>query len=76
MLIESEWKDYEYAHDLNYYYGSGPGNPYSATTGYPWVKALTDIFSGTSGAGYQPPSLIMGFTVSALDMITPFNLGF
>lgn len=23
-VVEDEWLDYEYAHDLNYYYGSGP----------------------------------------------------
>ncbi|KAF8878775.1 phosphoglycerate mutase-like protein [Infundibulicybe gibba] len=31
VFESSEWLDYEYAHDLNYYYGSGPGNPFSAT---------------------------------------------
>lgn len=69
VFEESEWLNYEYAHDLNYYYGSGPGNPFSATTGYPWVKAVTDIFkqgpTQTSSANtFQPPNLIMGFTVN------------
>ncbi|KAF4599091.1 hypothetical protein EYR40_006180 [Pleurotus pulmonarius] len=62
-----EWLDYEYAHDLNYYYGSGPGNPFSATVGFPWVKAITDIFvagpnRSPTGASATPPPLIMGFT--------------
>ncbi|KAL4255725.1 histidine acid phosphatase family protein [Pleurotus pulmonarius] len=63
----SEWLDYEYAHDLNYYYGSGPGNPFSATVGFPWVKAITDIFvagpgRSPTGASATPPPLMMGFT--------------
>ncbi|KAJ7827498.1 phosphoglycerate mutase-like protein [Mycena olivaceomarginata] len=59
--------DYEYAHDLNYYYGSGPGNPFSATVGFPWVKAISDLFvlgpgQTTPGGNITPPALIMGFT--------------
>ncbi|RPD65418.1 phosphoglycerate mutase-like protein [Lentinus tigrinus ALCF2SS1-7] len=69
IFTESEWLDYEYAHDLNYYYGSGPGNPFSATTGYPWVKAITELFvtgpndaTESSGSNFVPPPLIMSFT--------------
>ncbi|KAF8211856.1 phosphoglycerate mutase-like protein [Mycena galopus ATCC 62051] len=59
--------DYEYADDLNYYYGSGPGNPFSATVGFPWVKAVSDLFAlgpgeTTPGGNITPPALIMGFT--------------
>ncbi|PIL27452.1 hypothetical protein GSI_10601 [Ganoderma sinense ZZ0214-1] len=67
IFDESEWLDYEYAHDLNYYYGSGPGNPFSATVGYPWLKAITELFSSDSnrtqgGGNFVPPPLIMSFT--------------
>ncbi|GLB39429.1 putative histidine phosphatase superfamily (branch 2) [Lyophyllum shimeji] len=67
VFEESEWLDYEYAHDLNYYYGSGPGNPVAAATGYPWVKAISDLFAvgpshTTSNGTLTPPPLIMGFT--------------
>ncbi|KAM5532121.1 hypothetical protein V8D89_014214 [Ganoderma adspersum] len=67
IFDEAEWLDYEYAHDLNYYYGSGPGNPFSATVGYPWLKAITDVFSSgpnrtQEGGNFVPPPLIMGFT--------------
>ncbi|KAI0330668.1 phosphoglycerate mutase-like protein [Cubamyces sp. BRFM 1775] len=67
IFTEAEWKDYEYAHDLNYYYGSGPGNPFSATVGYPWLHAVTDLFvsspqSAGARQGFDPPSLIMSFT--------------
>ncbi|TDL27711.1 phosphoglycerate mutase-like protein [Rickenella mellea] len=63
----SEWLDYEYAHDLNYYYGSGPGNPFSATTGFPWLKAVTDLFAlgpnkTTPTGTFTPPPLLMSFT--------------
>ncbi|KAF5350314.1 hypothetical protein D9758_012812 [Tetrapyrgos nigripes] len=67
IFTENEWLDYEYAHDLNYYYGSGPGNPLSATVGYPWVKAIADIFNVGPGKMVEngtliPPPLIMGFS--------------
>ncbi|KAG6846280.1 hypothetical protein H0H93_014883 [Arthromyces matolae] len=67
VFTESEWLEYEYAHDLNYYYGAGPGNPIAAATGYPWVKAVTDLFNvgpgkTVNGGSLTPPSLIMGFT--------------
>ncbi|OSD07924.1 phosphoglycerate mutase-like protein [Trametes coccinea BRFM310] len=64
---ESEWKDYEYAHDLNYYYGSGPGNPFSATVGYPWIQAVTGLLlrgpdNRRNGDNFVPPPLVMSFT--------------
>ncbi|KAG6856608.1 hypothetical protein H0H87_002563 [Tephrocybe sp. NHM501043] len=67
VFEESEWLNYEYAHDLNYYYGSGPGNPTAATTGYPWVKAISNLFAAgpgnsINGGTMTPPPLIMGFT--------------
>ncbi|KAI0674221.1 phosphoglycerate mutase-like protein [Trametes maxima] len=63
IFKESEWKDYEYAHDLNYYYGSGPGNPYSATVGFPWVQAVSDILTAPSNASLPVASpLVMSFT--------------
>ncbi|RDB18642.1 Acid phosphatase PHO1 [Hypsizygus marmoreus] len=64
-----EWLEYEYAHDLNYYYGSGPGNPFAAATGFPWAKAISDLFAVGPNAlpengngNFVPPPLIMGFT--------------
>ncbi|KIP03175.1 hypothetical protein PHLGIDRAFT_130304 [Phlebiopsis gigantea 11061_1 CR5-6] len=67
LFEKSEWLDYEYAHDLNYYYGSGPGNPFSATVGYGWLKAVTDLLvagpnATTANATFTPPPLIMSFT--------------
>ncbi|KAK7443232.1 hypothetical protein VKT23_015830 [Stygiomarasmius scandens] len=67
IFTETEWLDYEYAHDLNYFYGSGPGNPLSATVGHPWLKAVTDLFVVGPGNTVDngtliPPPLIMGFT--------------
>ncbi|KAG6818931.1 hypothetical protein H0H93_000219 [Arthromyces matolae] len=45
----------------------GPGNSIAAATGYPWVKAVTDLFNAgpgktVYGGSSTPPSLIMGFT--------------
>ncbi|TCD67470.1 hypothetical protein EIP91_012331 [Steccherinum ochraceum] len=62
-----EWRNYEYAADLNYYYGSGPANPLSATSGWPWVKAVTDLFGVGPGktvanGTLTPPPLMMMFS--------------
>ncbi|KAJ7721557.1 phosphoglycerate mutase-like protein [Mycena maculata] len=67
VFEDSEWLDYEYADDLNYYYGSGPGNPFSDTVGFPWLKAISDLFvlgpdKTTPDGNITPPALIMGFT--------------
>lgn len=67
-FLDEEWLDYEYADDLNYYYGAGPGNPFSAASGYPWIKAVTDLFvvgpnNTVANGTLTPPPLIMGFTV-------------
>lgn len=69
VFTASEWKDFEYAMDLQYYYGSGPGNPLSGTTFWPYLKAVTDLFSVGPGKttsntsnGFIPPSLLMSFT--------------
>ncbi|KAJ7510181.1 phosphoglycerate mutase-like protein [Mycena galericulata] len=67
VFEDSEWISYEYADDLNYYYGSGPGNPFAATVGFPWVKAVSDLLAlgpgkTTPGGNITPPALIMGFT--------------
>ena len=63
--------NYEYAHDLNYYYSPGAGNPIAAATGFPWVKAVADLFevgpkSTTSNGTFTPGPLLMGFTVRFL----------
>ena len=47
---------------------SGPGNPFSATVGFGWLKAITDIFSAgpsspAPGGNFTPPPLVMSFTV-------------
>ncbi|OJT13455.1 Acid phosphatase PHO1 [Trametes pubescens] len=68
IFEEEEWNDYEYAHDLNYYYGSGPGNPYSATVGFPWLQAVTGLLASAPNASaggnatFVPPALVMSFT--------------
>ncbi|KAI0338911.1 phosphoglycerate mutase-like protein [Trametopsis cervina] len=64
IFTEQEWQDYEYAHDLNYYYGSGPGNPLAGTTAFPWLAAMTELFTSTntSTEGFVPPSLIISAT--------------
>jgi len=67
MLLEDEWLDFEYSQDLQYFYGSGPGNPLAATTTFPLVKAITQLFvlgpnKTTPNGTFVPPPLLMGFT--------------
>ncbi|KAH9919490.1 phosphoglycerate mutase-like protein [Epithele typhae] len=68
VFEDSEWLDYEYAHDLNYYYGAGPGNPFSAVNGIPYVKAATDLLvtgpnsADAASGNFTPSPLIMSFT--------------
>ncbi|GJE97574.1 phosphoglycerate mutase-like protein [Phanerochaete sordida] len=67
VFEDSEWLDYEYAHDLNYYYGAGPGNPFGATVGFGWVQAVTDLLvAGPNvtlpNATFTPPPLTMSYT--------------
>ncbi|KZV70020.1 phosphoglycerate mutase-like protein, partial [Peniophora sp. CONT] len=67
IFADDDWLNYEYAHDLNYYYSPGAGNPIAAATGFPWVKAVADLFdigpkSTTSNGTFTPGPLLMGFT--------------
>ncbi|KAF9075328.1 histidine phosphatase superfamily [Rhodocollybia butyracea] len=66
VFTDEEWLDYEYTNDLNYYYADGPGNPFSAVCGFPWIKAVTDLFevgpnNTVPNGTITPPPLIMGF---------------
>ncbi|KAI0715319.1 phosphoglycerate mutase-like protein [Earliella scabrosa] len=40
LFTEEEWKGYEYAIDLEFWYGNGPGNPVSAALGIGYVQEL------------------------------------
>ncbi|KAI0034866.1 phosphoglycerate mutase-like protein [Vararia minispora EC-137] len=67
IFKDEEMLDYEYAWDLNYYYGSGPGNPFAGATGLPWVKAVAELFGSgpnvtPANSTFAPPPLLMGFT--------------
>ncbi|THU88043.1 hypothetical protein K435DRAFT_782214 [Dendrothele bispora CBS 962.96] len=47
--------------------GSGPGNPLSAAVGFPWPKAVTDLFEVKTGNTVEngtliPPPLILNTT--------------
>ncbi|EKM53795.1 uncharacterized protein PHACADRAFT_260319 [Phanerochaete carnosa HHB-10118-sp] len=67
VFEDQEWRDYEYGADLNYYYGSGPGNPFSATVGFGWLQAVTDLLvagpnATMPNATFTPPPLVTSFT--------------
>ncbi|THX01009.1 phosphoglycerate mutase-like protein [Aureobasidium pullulans] len=51
IFTEHEWKDFEYARDLLHYYRTGPGNKYSASRGFPFLNATTNILSTGPSAG-------------------------
>ncbi|KAF8515380.1 phosphoglycerate mutase-like protein [Hysterangium stoloniferum] len=67
IFTEQEWLEFEYSQDLQYFYGSGPGNNLAATTTFPLVQSITDLFNlgpgkTTANATLVPPPLLMGFT--------------
>ncbi|KAF8588893.1 phosphoglycerate mutase-like protein [Ramaria rubella] len=67
IFTDDEWLQFEYSQDLQYYYGSGPGNPLAATTTFPLLKAITELFvlgpgKTTPNGTFVPPPLLMGFT--------------
>lgn len=68
VFTEQEWYEYEYGWDLNYFYGSGPGNSLGNTVGFPYVNAtLQLLLAGPNSTeigqtGQNVPSIIMSFT--------------
>lgn len=43
VFDNEEWASFEYARDLLHFYQSGPGNPYGATMGWPWLNATANL---------------------------------
>jgi len=46
LFTEEEWNGYEYAVDLAFWYGNGPGNPAVAAQGIGWVHELVSRLTG------------------------------
>lgn len=67
---ETELRAYEYAQDIRYYYGSGPGAAKNGTLMLPFVTALVQRFldgpnktyTSSDGTTFKPPPLIATFT--------------
>ncbi|THU88051.1 hypothetical protein K435DRAFT_782222 [Dendrothele bispora CBS 962.96] len=64
---------------ISMYYGSGPGNPLSATVGFSWLKVVTDLFEVGPGNTVEngtllPPPLIVGFSVTGTTTTLIFHL--
>ncbi|KDR85316.1 hypothetical protein GALMADRAFT_218408 [Galerina marginata CBS 339.88] len=47
LFTEDEWKSYEYFIDLQFWYGSGPGNPASSAQGIGYVQELVSRLTQT-----------------------------
>ncbi|KAJ7863958.1 phosphoglycerate mutase-like protein [Mycena olivaceomarginata] len=47
LFTEEEWKGYEYATDLSFWYNNGPGNPAVAAQGIGWVQELVSRLTQT-----------------------------
>ena len=43
VFNSDEWKDFEYARDVNHYYTAGPGNKYAGVMGWPWMNATAEL---------------------------------
>ncbi|KAI5238030.1 phosphoglycerate mutase-like protein [Aureobasidium subglaciale] len=72
VFTHDEWRDLEYARDLSQYYRHGPGNKYSATRGFPFLNATTNLLS----AGTSTGSLFLSFTHdnNILDLLSALDL--
>ncbi|KIW56530.1 hypothetical protein PV05_05187 [Exophiala xenobiotica] len=70
VLTESELKQYEYAQDIRYYYGAGPGAAKNGTFMLPFLQAIIERFQdgpnetyvSSDGSSFTPPPLIAAFT--------------
>ncbi|KAK7545538.1 acid phosphatase PHO12 precursor [Phyllosticta citricarpa] len=69
IFTESEILAYEYAQDLRYWYGHGPGNPVGNVTMAPFLLGVLrrfedgpDTLSGESNNVWRPNPLIAAFT--------------
>ncbi|KAF7364289.1 Acid phosphatase [Mycena sanguinolenta] len=47
LFTEEEWKGYEYAIDLSFWYNNGPGSPSVAAQGIGWVQELVSRLTQT-----------------------------
>ena len=70
VFMESELREYEYAQDIRYYYGSGPGAEKNGTFMLPFLAAVVRRFEDgpdksyvqTDGTTFKPSPLIATFT--------------
>ncbi|KAA8916240.1 hypothetical protein TRICI_001608 [Trichomonascus ciferrii] len=46
LFTESEWRGYEYTHDLDFYYQSGFGSPFGPAMGSGWLTELVARLKG------------------------------
>ena len=69
VFTDEELKQYEYANDLRYYYGIGPGTDLNQKMMTPFLKSLVGLLkegpgiNGTSvdGGSFEVPKLLMSF---------------
>ena len=70
VFNETELQAYEYAQDIRYYYGSGPGAEKNGTLMLPFLTALVQqlidgpntTYTSSDGTSFTPPPLIATFT--------------
>lgn len=69
VFTKDELRDYEYAQDIRYYYGTGPGAAKNSTFMLPFLSAVVSRFVdgpdkeyGSKSAPYQLPPLIATFS--------------
>lgn len=71
VFNDEELKEYEYAQDLHYYYGIGPGSTYPTNLLFlPFLKSLVQLLEagpgqagkgGVKGSSFEIPKLVMAF---------------
>ncbi|KAL1631317.1 hypothetical protein SLS54_000076 [Diplodia seriata] len=70
VLTEEEVLAYEYAQDLRYWYGAGPGNGVASVAMVPFLRGVVErfrdgpeaVYVGSDGESWTPPALVAAFT--------------
>lgn len=69
VLTDAELRGYEYAQDLRYFYGVGPGRDLESKIMLPYLDAVLEVLdrgprsngTGRNGEGFTVPSVLMAF---------------
>ncbi|KAH9837054.1 histidine phosphatase superfamily [Rhodofomes roseus] len=70
LFTEEEWRGFDYSFDLDFWYGSGPGNPTAAAQGIGWVQELVARLTKTPLTTFDTS---MNSTLDGSNITFPLN---